>query len=179
MKELIAAFLAMGPAFVIAQAIGPVTTVLSVLSAQMKNITAILMTELLANLLIALSYILLGGLSGSYICLIACVQALVSFIYAKKKTEVPKIVTGVFILCFLASSVISYKTPMDILPAICAVAFALSLSQSSAKGYRIFMTINTVLWIIYDISISAWGMIITHGLLLVSLIIAMIRQDKK
>lgn len=179
MKDAITYLLALGLPFVIAQAIGPVTTVLSVLSAQMKNITAILITELAANFLVALSYILLGGISGFSICLSACLQIIFSFVYAKKEKRVPKLLTVVFILLYVALSVIFYQTPMDILPCLCAVGFALSVAQSKPAGYRFFMSICTALWIVYDILISAWGMLITHGLLLTSLVVAIVRQDVK
>lgn len=178
MKEIITAFFAMGLSYVIAQAIGPITTVLSIVSAQMKSITAILITELAANFLTAMSYILLGGISGSYICLTACVQTIISFVFAKKKRKVPKAITALFLVCYIAVSLLAYRTPMDILPCFCALAFALSVAQSNAKGYRFFMTISAVLWIAYDILVGAWGMLITHGLLLGSLIIAFIRQGK-
>ncbi|MDY4975398.1 MAG: hypothetical protein SO147_00630 [Clostridia bacterium] len=42
------------------------TTVVAVISARCKNMTMILVLELVANLLVALSYILLGGFSGLY-----------------------------------------------------------------------------------------------------------------
>ncbi len=177
MKELITGFFAMGAAYVIAQAIGPVTTVLSIISAQMKHITAILITELVINLLVALSYILLGGFSGSYICLMACVQVIVSFVYAKKKKEVPKLLTGIFMLCYILISVFTYQSPMDILPGVCALGFALSVAQSKPAGYRFFMTLSTLLWVVYDIWVGAWGMLITHGFLLISLAIAIVKQD--
>ncbi len=169
----------LSPAFLIAQAIGPVTTVMAVVSAQMKKLVPILIFEILANGLCALSYILLGGISGSYICLIAIAQSIISILYAHNNKKVPNWITGIFIMVYVAVSAYTYATPMDILPGICAVTFALAIAQSKPSGYRLCMAINTALWIVYDLLVGAYTMIITHGLLLGSLIIAMVRYAKK
>ncbi len=179
MDELFRSFLGMGLPFIISQAIGPVTTVLSLISTQMKNITAILLSQLVINLLVALSYILAGGISGSYICLVACVQTAVCYLYTRREKPVPKACTAAFILCYIAVSVYTYAGPADILPCICAIAFALSVSEKNAAGYRVFITVNTSLWIVYDILIGAWGMLLMHGILLFSLAVAILRQDRR
>lgn len=165
--------------FWVAQAIGPVTTLMSILSAQMKNLKVILIYELLINLLVALSYILLGGISGSYICIIASVQTAVSYVYARKNREVPHMLTALFVIVYSGISVYSYQSPLDILPGVSAVAFALAIVQNSSAGYRLFMGINSFLWIVYDMMIGAYTMLITHSLLLVSVIIAIVRYDVK
>ena len=161
--------------FLAAQIIGLLTTVVAVISAQCKNMTMILVLELVANLLVALSYILLGGFSGSYVCLIACVQTGISYVYAKKSKKMSNWLTVIFIVAYIVASLAAYRRPADVLSGIAAVTFALAVAQSKAAGYRVFMSTNSLLWIIYDLVIGAFTMIITHGLLLVSLIIAMIR----
>ncbi len=164
---------------IIAQGIGILTAILSVVSAQMKNITAILLTELAANLLVALSYLLLGGDAGALVCLTACMQVTASFFFAKRGKQVPKTLTAAFVAIYIALSALTFQSMRDILPCICAVAFALSVAQSKAAGYRLFMTVSAVLWLVYDVTVGAWGMLLTHGLLLVSLVIAICRQDIK
>ncbi len=169
----------MGLAYWIAQAIGPVTTVLSIVSAQFKKLKAILISEFVANTLVALSYILQGAFSGSYTCLVASAQTAISYIYACKKIEVPKWLTLVFIPIYIVFTVFSYKSLIDILPGICAVFFALAVVQKKAAGYRIYMGSASLLWFVYDIIIGAYGMMLTHGLLLISVAIAMVRHDIK
>ncbi len=161
--------------FIIAQAIGPVTTVLSIWSAQLKNLKLILLFELTINAMVAASYILLGAFSGAYICIAAVLQTTVSFFFASKKKEVPHAVTGVFLLIYVILSAITYKVPMDILPGVCSLAFALAVAQKKPTGYRIYIGINSALWVIYDIAVAAYTMILTHGLLLRSILIALIR----
>ncbi len=184
MKELLLSVLNISAAditvpFIISQIIGLITTVTAVVSVQFKSMKLILIFELLSNLLVASTYILLGGISGSYICLVASVQTVVSYIYAKKKKEVPGFITAIFICAYIAITVFTFKTPIDILPGICAVTFALAVVQTKSSGYRVFMATNSFLWIVYDLVVKAYTMIITHGLLLGSIIIAMARYDIK
>ncbi len=182
MKEMLASFFQLDiaqitPAFLIAQAIGPVTTVMSIVSAQFKKLTPILLSELMMNALVALSYILLGGLSGSYICIAASVQTLVCYFFARREVKVPRALTAAFVAMYIVITIITWQGPLDILPGVCAVMFALSVVQDNPAGYRIYMGVNSLLWIIYDIVILAYSMVITHGLLLISIIIAILRHD--
>ncbi len=166
-------------AFIIAQTIGLAATVISIVSAQLKKIYWILFFEFVANMLVTLNYVLLGGMSGGYVCLVASVQTAVSCIYIYRKISVPKGVTAVFFGLYILVSVYTYSTPVDILACLCAITFALSIVQTKSSAYRIFIGINSLLWILYDIIVLAYTMIITHGLLLISVIIAILRHDIK
>lgn len=59
--------------FYIAQAIGIITTICSVVVVQFKSIKKILLGQIISNLLVALNYMLLGGLSGAGVCILATV----------------------------------------------------------------------------------------------------------
>ena len=56
----------------------------------------------------------------------------------------------------------------------------LSVVQSKSWKYRIIILANSLLWIVYDIIISApIPMVVTHGIAVVSVIVGMIRMDIK
>ena len=82
----------MGAEFYIAQGISILTGILAAVMMQLKKMKVILLFQLAVNLLTALTYILLGGLSGGGICLIAILQSAVMFFYNKKAYKVDKIV---------------------------------------------------------------------------------------
>ena len=73
--------------FYIAQGISVITAIIAACMMQFKNIKLILLGQLAANLLTAISYILLDGLSGGGICLIAIVQSAVMFFYTQKHSK--------------------------------------------------------------------------------------------
>ena len=62
---------------------------------------------------------------------------------------------------------------------VCAVLFVLAIVQSESGKLRIIMMVNALLWIIYDYKTKAYTNILTHGLELLSILIAMVRLDRK
>ena len=71
--------------YYIAQLISILTALFAVLSMQMKKMKYVLITQILANLLAASTYLLLNGFSGAGISLIAILQLVVVYIYNVKK----------------------------------------------------------------------------------------------
>ncbi len=161
--------------FLFTQAVGVLTTVIAIITAQLKKIVPVMIGEVLQNGLTALCYILLGGFSGSYICIIAIFQTVVSALYARKEQAVPKQITLGFLVLYIAASVYTYASPIDIIPGACAVLFAIAIAQKKLFGYRVFKATNSFLWVVYDLSVGAYTTMFNHMLLLISLIVAMIR----
>lgn len=63
-------------------------------------------------------------------------------------------------------------------PIMAAVLFALSVVQTKAGKYRLIILVNSLLWIAYDIIISApVPMLVTHAIAVVSVIVGIIRLD--
>lgn len=163
--------------FYIAQFIGLLTTVCSVVAVQFKSIRNILIGEIFANLLVALNYALLGGLSGAGVCILATAQTIWIYFYNKKKKEFPLPINICFMLSYAAVSFLSFNGIPSILSCIAALLYAMSVTRSESGSYRIFMLLNSIVWIVYDIYTHAYTTILTHGFLVLSILIAMIRLD--
>lgn len=164
--------------FLIAQIIGLVGTGLSLTVVQLKKISHIMIGEIAANAIVAITYLILGGYSGAAICSITITQAGISYILAKKDKSFKWQYTIIFVLLYAISSVYSYQSPIDILPFIGAVLSVCAIMQKKPARYRIFMMLNSMVWIAYDIDAMAYTTLLTHGLLLVSIMMAMIRMDR-
>ena len=170
-------------AFWIAQGIGVVTTVVAIMCLQLKNMTAILICQLAANTLAALSYLFNSeGLSGVGISIIAVVQALVMFFYDKKGKRPHWILTALFITAYagytVGVAVIEHSfSPFVFLPMMAAVCYALAIVQKKPSLYRIFGMINPIFWIVYDASINHPANFIMHTCILISAISGIIRLD--
>lgn len=164
---------------ILTQLVGFGPAVASLIASQCKKLTTILPWNALSNLLLAVTYTLAGGFSGAGICYTAVIQTMISYFYARKKKEVPLWQTFVFLAIYLLIAVFTYKGPSDIIPAVASITYALAVVQSKPLGYRIFLSVNSALWVIYDIVVMAYTMVLTHGLLLVSLLIAIVRYDIK
>lgn len=165
--------------FIIAQIIGIAVAVISVVMVQFKNMAHILLLEIISNLLISLNFILLGGWSGSGICIIAIFQTTLTYIYNKKGMKLAKGYIILFEILYLICSVFTYKNVFDIISCGAALLYGVAIVQKKTSNFRMLSAINSILWIIFDIGVCAYTTVFTHGFLLVSIIIAMIRLDLK
>ena len=163
--------------YYIAQLISILTALFAVLSMQMKKMKYVLITQILANLLAASTYLLLNGFSGAGISLIAILQLVVVYIYNVKKVEVHKPVIGIFIGLYAIFSIVNYKTIIDFFPFLAALCFALGISQKEAKSFRVFGIINPLCWLVYDIFTHAYVNVLIRVAIFISSLVAMIRLD--
>ena len=167
--------------FIIGQFFSLVSLVVSIVIAQFKKVKHVLLGEMLCNFTIALSFVFLGGLSGAWICIVGGIQALIIYLantynLAKSKRN---ILTVLFAVAYVIGTVLVYRGWSDILSCVCALLYIMAIVQTDSAKYRRYMAANSCLWIIYDFTVLAYVNIITHGMLLVSLIVAMIRLDRK
>ncbi len=163
----------------IAQIAGIFSTLLVILSGQIKDVKKILICQVFINAFGCLSYVLLGGFSGSSIYFVAIMQCIVFYIIRVGNKTAPKWLAALFAVAFIACSVSTYSQIWDIFSACAAICCAICLSQEKAANYRLFMLFNGVLWIVYDVSVGAYAMILSHIVTAVSALVGMIRLDLK
>ena len=133
--------------------------------------------QLTANLLTAISYILLGGLSGGGISIIAIIQSAVMFLYSKQNKKPHLFVLGIFILSYIVCSALYYKSFIDIFPAISAICFAISIAMPTPFLSRVWYAFSPVSWVVYDISTMAYGNLVIHVIVFISTVVALVRID--
>lgn len=166
--------------FIIGQVISVIALLISVVIAQFKDVRYILLGEIASNLTVALSYLFLGGMSGAWVCIVAAIQTWIIYRMNKKdiSEQVRKRILCVFALIYVIGTVIVFRGWADILTCICALLYLMAVSRAEGVAYRRYMILNSLLWVVYDIVTMAFVNVITHGTLLVSLIIARCRLDK-
>ena len=165
--------------FYIAQAIGIITTICSVVVVQFKSIKKILLGQIISNLLVALNYMLLGGLSGAGVCILATVQTIWIYFYNKKDKKFPLAFNIGFMVGYTAITFFSFVGIASILSCIAALLYAMSVTQEDSKYYRVYMLLNSFIWIAYDVYTCAYTTILTHAFIVISIVLAMIRLDRK
>lgn len=165
-------------AFYIAQGIGAITAAIAILSAQLKNMKGILITQIIANSLAASTYFLLGGFTGAGVSIIAVLQTAVMYFYNVKDKKPPVPVTASFIAAYVVNAALTFGSVFDIFPAIAAICFALAVAQTRSMSYRFFCIWNPLCWIVYDVYTQALGNLFMHLGIFISVIIACIRIDK-
>ena len=163
--------------FYIAQAISILTTLSAVLSMQFKSMKYVLICQILSNLFCATTFILLGAYSGCVICLIAVFQCLIICAYNAKNVKPHLAVILSFIALYIAASAILFQSVADVFSAMGAVVFAIGMTQKKSSTTRLWYAFNPICWIVYDLFALAYGNILTHSILFVTTLLAIIRLD--
>ncbi|MBQ9713916.1 MAG: YgjV family protein [Clostridia bacterium] len=153
------------------------TVIIAIVVMQFKNMTWILLGHITTNLLTALSYVFVGGWSGSGICFIAIAQTLTMYFYNRKSKSPHWIVILFFIAAYITCSAILFRSVFDIFSAAAAVCFALAVTQKKSLFFRCWYALDMLFWSIYDVSCKQYANLILHTVLLISSIISMIRID--
>lgn len=165
--------------FYIAQAISVINGVVAVMMMQFKSMKKILIFQIICNLLTASTYLLLGGLSGAGICIIAIVQTVTMFIYNVRKVPPHRLVIALFVALYVGCSIFYFKSFIDIFSGLAAVCFALSVVQTKSSRSRLWYVFNPLFWLIYDIFTRAYGNFALHLTVFISTFLAIIRNDIK
>lgn len=165
--------------FYVAQVVGVLTTVVVVVAAQLKNMKHILWCQLCANLMVAISSAMLGGLSGAWLCSVAAVQTVVWYCLEKRgiSSKNKKWVIWLFAAMYVVGTAIVYQSWGDIVSCTGVLLYLLAITQTQSSKYRRYICLNTLLWMIYDITILSFGSLIAHGVEFTSALIGIFRLD--
>ena len=164
------------------QIIGYIATVVTIFALIQKRMPVILTLAIIANALAGTSNLLISGYAGAGVCAIAVVQTAVSLIYEKKGKKVPVGVTIVFLAAYTALTVVTVVMSqrfLDILPGVAAYMYALAVIQKKPLLFRIFMILNSVLWIVYELTLDIpnWAMAVMFAVQLIATVVGIITVD--
>ena len=162
----------------IAYGFSVLTAILAIIMVQFKGMAMILIGHITTNLLTALSYVFVGGWSGSAICFTAIVQSIVMFLYERKGIKPHLAVLLLFIVAYITCSVVLYKSIFDIFSGAAAVCFAISIAQEKPFLSRVWYFTDIALWTVYDVSCKQYANLIMHVVILCSIAVAFVRVDK-
>ena len=151
--------------------------VIAVFVMQMKTMKSILFGLITINVIGAVSFFLLEGYSAAWICTIGTIQCVVMSMYGQKGIKPHLPVIGLFMMAYIACSVIYYTSPVDILGALAALFFAISVTRTRPSVARIWNALNPITWMIYDICIGGYGQLVMHFVIFSSVAIAIVRLD--
>ena len=169
--------------FYIAQAIGLCITIMSILVQHFKKMHWIVAMEALMNGMAAVQYLLLDGMSGMWVSLIASANAICMLGYVKfgnqESRKIPNILCIVFAAAHIAMGVQSIHVWYDVIPVAAAIVFTVAMVQPSPFFYRVCRIINGTVWTVYCVCTGAYTMILTQVLGIVSAVTAIWRLDIK
>ncbi len=178
----------MTPYKIIAQIIGIVAMTLNILSYQRKNQRDIIITQFFGSGLFVINFLMLGAITGGIINFLAVLRAIV--FSNKEKFRADKVIwvygfIGAFLLTYASTFLVFDKEPtpfnlvIEFLPIIGIIASTVSFYMKDGKAVRRLALISSPSWLIYNITQAAIGGIICEAVSLVSIIIGMLRHDRK
>ena len=173
---------------IIAQLIGIAAMAFNIFSYQQKTSRRVILFQLAGGSLFAVNFFMLGATMGGIMNVIAVMRAI---IYAnKEKFRATHILWFIFFMVlYVASYILTFAvigTPftlwhalLEILPIIAMTASTISFRLQNANAIRKYGLICSPSWLIYNIANLSIGAIICEVLSLVSIVIGILRLDKK
>ena len=163
-----------------AQIIGLIASIIMITAIQVKEKKDLfLILNILVKMLYAINFALLSEFAGTSTQIIGLIITVIAYIYAKKKIEIPKWLTCVFVAVTLISGVATCKRLVGIIAIACGITYALIISSKNMKKIRGLNFIQSLLWTIYDFIIGAYTASISSAFVFISTVIAIYRYDFK
>ena len=172
----------------IGQVIGIVAMAFNILSYQGKKQRTVITLQLFGACFFAINYFLLGATIGGILNILATIRAVV-FIF-KDKLKAEKLSWFIiFVTSYIAVYVLNFtvfgKEPTvfnlitEVLPVIGMLALNIGYRMKDSANIRKLGLISSPAWLIYNIVAGSYGAIFCEVITLGSIIIGMLRHDKK
>lgn len=178
----------MKPIEIIAQIIGIIAMMFNILSYQCKKQKAVIALQLFGGALFSVNYLLLGAAIGGILNILATLRAIVFLFKEKLKADRLPWFVG-FVFSYIAVYILNFTlfkkdlTPFnlltEILPVVGMVALNVGFRLKDAAAVRKCGLVSSPAWLIYNIIVGSWGAIVCEVLTLISILIGMLRHDKK
>lgn len=166
---------------------GYIATIASVAGFQLKTQKNIIISQSIANALVAISYFLLGPskMAGGAACAVGTIQTLVNYFYFRRNKTPHKFITVIFFFCYVASSALTIHLagtlnfPNDLLPLLGSLVFLFAVSTPNPTVTRILSFVNMLIWLTFDCLVTpiAVANLVTHICITISVIVGLFRYD--
>ena len=173
---------------IIAQIIGIIAMMFNILSYQCKSRQAIIALQLIGAALFSVNFLMLGATVGGILNILAVIRAVIYMFKDKFKAD-----TIYWFVAFVASYILIYvlnftvfgkeatlfNLIVEILPVIGMTALNVGYRLKNSRNIRTCGLISSPAWLIYNIIAGSFGAIICETFTIISIIIGILRHDKK
>ena len=142
-----------------------------------KSMKLILLLVFSANMLVATSYLLTGAYNGAASCFVGGAQAIINYFFDRKNKKLPVWLITIYALAFIGVNLLVFGHIFDLVAMVASLTFIMCVGQKTGRKYRVWTFINTVLWMTYDVLKASYGPLVTHGILLCTVISGFIMHD--
>ena len=176
----------MSPIEITAQAISILAMALNVLSFQNKSQRGVITFQLFGSALFAVSFLLLGGITGALLNIVGAVRAVVYRYRERLHAEHIAWLLGfiaLYLLCYLATFTLGGTEPtaknliLELLPVIGTTATNVGFRMRGARAIRFLGLFASPCWLTYNIVAGSIGAILCEAISLVSITVGILRFD--
>lgn len=178
----------MTPSEIVAQIIGIFAMAFNILSYQQKKQRTVIVFQLFGTALFTVNFFMIEAYMGALLNFIGVIRALVFMHKEKLKADNVFWLIG-FLVTYAVAYVLTFtvfgkpftmdNAFLELLPIIGMTATTLAYRSKDAKTTRKLSLINSPSWLIYNIACFSIGAICCEVLSLVSIVVGMLRLDKK
>lgn len=162
----------------IAQLLGILGFLLSIISFQQNTQKRIVFVQFLANISFTIHFYLIGAYTGSILNGIAIIRSFV-YCFKDKKWASSNIWIVIFSLAFVVAGIFTWEGPLSILPTTAMVLSSVSFGIKNPKLVRRIYFPCSPMWLIYNIVGHSIGGVLTECFAMISIIVGMLRFDRK
>ena len=173
---------------IIAQVISILAMIFNILSYQGKDKRAVILMQMAGAFFFCISYFMLGAVIGGILNILAMLRSLVFIFERQFRAE-----SRVWLIFFGAAYLVSYILTFTVfgkaatlpnllteaLPVFAMLVITISYTLKDARSIRRLALLASPLWLAYNIISLSLGGILCEAISLVSIILAMVRLDKK
>ncbi|MFR2535052.1 MAG: YgjV family protein [Clostridia bacterium] len=163
----------------IAYIVGIVALLVWSLSIQSKQKKKILQAQIVANILYAIQYILIGVIVAGSMNMVSAFRCYFFYKEEEKKQKISAFWLFLFITIILILAVITCKDLFSLIPIMITILYTYATWQKNTKVIRIIFLVAACIWVYYNVSVGAYVAVIGNIMEIVSSIVSMCRFDKK
>ncbi len=185
MAEILKAFI--DPFFdnLAAQLVGVVALLIIIVSYQFNERKHIVFLQFFSGIFFSIHFLMLGAVTGGIINIIGVIRAAVFYFKGRYKWSSTILWPIIFSLSGFVIAAFTYTSLLSLLPAVAFTCTSIALWTPKPRLSRIFFISSSSLFIIYNFASTSYSGVVTEGIAIVSLLIAVMRfdvlkiQDKK
>ncbi len=165
--------------FYLAQVMGAVALILTVIGVQFKKKDNIVFLNVFANIFVAIEYFLLGAITGAVVSILNAIRCFVFYLFSRKNLKPSVIVLVIFEIVSITSGILTWENWWSLIPIVVTMAYTYGLWQDNIFIIKLFTGFAGFGWAIYNFVVRAYVGLVHEVMQLISSIIAIIMLKKQ
>ncbi|MBR3229018.1 YgjV family protein [Candidatus Saccharibacteria bacterium] len=165
--------------YIISQVFALLTIIFNLIAIQQRKKTRLLNIDTIAAFCSLGHYVFLGAWPGIFNKAVTSVRNATAAYEASAKIKVPKYLPLFFVALYVVLGIITYESPVSLLPMAAATIFTIAIYLCDVRKIRYASVVSNVLWIIYNISVYSVVGVLADVILMINGLVAIYRYRKK